>query len=204
MRGLNLASQKSGCGMRLSNLPSFFVSSRRRRERASEMRPSNLPSLLFAMVVACLILHSAARADNLIVTLFSPVVGAPGSTLSIVGTIVAPSTNSGSVYLNSDSLSLAGPFTLNDDPFILNAPTSMAPGATYTAVLFTVTISPQASEGIYTGFFTILGGESGDPLALDPISNTASFEVHVVPEPTAMLLVGTGLIGIMLRVRRRR
>jgi hypothetical protein len=157
---------------------------------------------LIILATALLLSAQIARADSLSLTVVTPVFGNPGDIVSFAGTIVAPGANAGVVYLNSDALNLVGPFTLDDSPFILNAPLSMAPGATYTGVLFTVSISQQAAIGAYTGFFTILGGSN--PSAMDQLSNTASFEVVVVPEPATALLLGTGLAGIALRAGRQR
>ena len=140
-------------------------------------------------VSTILLLSSVARADTLNLTLLSPVFGAPGSTISVTGTIAAPSSNNGTVYLNSDSLSLAGPFTLN---------------ATYTNELFGVQISPLATPNNYTGFFTILGGDSTQPSALNTLSNTAAFRINVTPEPTTVFLLSIGLLIILLRALKQR
>jgi len=156
---------------------------------------------LMLLTTAMLLSVSDARADALNLSLVSPMSGVPGNILSFTGTITAPNSNSGVVYLNGDSLSLGGPFTLDDAPFILNAPFFMNPGETYTGVLFTVTINPNAATGIYNGFFIILGGSS--PTALSQVSNAAAFQAVVVPEPATMVLLSTGLAGAMLGRRRR-
>jgi hypothetical protein len=98
-------------------------------------------------------------------------------------------------------LNLNGSFTLDESPFFINTPLSMNPGETFTGVLFTVTINPGAAPGIYNGFFTILGGSSS--IDLGQLSNAAAFQVVVVPEPTTMMLLGTGVAGLMFRMRKR-
>lgn len=167
-------------------------------------RKASFALTLIALGAVLLMSSAVARADSLNLSLLSPVTGYPGNTLSVTGTIVAPTTNSGVVYLNSDALTLSGSFLLDDSPFILNAPLTMAPGTTYTAALFNVTILPAASEGTYTGFFTILGGDGSNPSALNALSNTASFDVRVVPEPTTVLVLGAGLAGLAASRRRKR
>ena len=156
---------------------------------------------LLILTTAMLLSVSDVRADALNLTLATPLSGIVGNTLSFSGTIVAPISNTGAVFLNADSLNLSGNFTLDDSAFFTNTPLSMNPGETFTGVLFTVTINPGVAPGIYNGFFTILGGSS--PIDLGQISNAAAFQVVVVPEPTTMMLLGTGVAGLMFRMRKR-
>ena len=82
---------------------------------------------LTALLIGALVSASVAYADSLELTLLSPVLGGAGSMIPVTGTITAPGSNSGSVFLNGDSLNLSGPFTVDDAPFLLNAPASMNP-----------------------------------------------------------------------------
>jgi hypothetical protein len=147
-------------------------------------------TLLFAVL---LLVSSRAFADTITLTLSDPTLsGVPGSTLDFIATVSAPSTNTGSVFLNGDSFNVGSPLTLDDSGFS-NFPLSLDPGTSATDVLFSVTIPADAAITAYTGSFTILGGSDGG--ASDVLATT-SFQVNAVPEPSNVLLVATGLAGL--------
>lgn len=52
----------------------------------------------------------------------------------------------------------------------------------------------STTRGTYTGYFEILGG--GDAFAQNQISNPVSFQINAVPEPSSMLLVGSGSLAL--------
>lgn len=80
----------------------------------------------------------------------------------------------------------------------------MSPGGSYTGTLFNVAIGRLASQGSYTGFFTILGGANAATQA--SISNAAPFNVTVTPEPATLTCVAATLLGFLwvAQVRRMR
>jgi hypothetical protein len=159
---------------------------------------------VFSVIAPALLLMASlpASADTINVVLTSPVQNAqPGSPVTFEATVSAASTNTGTIYLNGDSYTLSGLFTVDDTDFLLNFPFSLDPGASATADLFTVTLLPGVPYGSYNGFFSILGGS--DPFALDTIG-TATFDVQVTPEPQTVALLGTGLLGLAIILMRRR
>jgi hypothetical protein len=102
------------------------------------------------------------------------------------------------VFINGDSLNVPTPLIVNDTPFLLNAPLSIAAGVTTpTFPFFNVTVPLSAPFGLYPGRFDILGGGPADLMTV----GSATFAVNVVPEPgtVCMLLAGAVCLGLMRR-----
>jgi hypothetical protein len=154
-------------------------------------------------VVGLLLAGTAAKADTLTVTLDAPFQSGPATFFTFTATIDytnADSINDGGAteYLNGDSFNVDAPATLDDSGFFNNAPLSLNPGGSSgDIVLFTVTTPAYNSAGsnLYTGSFSIVGGES--PSDDSDLLATVDFNVQVTPEPTSLLLMLTGLVALV-------
>jgi PEP-CTERM putative exosortase interaction domain len=154
---------------------------------------------LSALLAVLLVFGGSAFADTLNLSLANPVqTAAPGSTVSFIATVSAPSSNAATENLNSDSFNVDSPLTLDDSGFLLNFPFTLDPGQSFTDLLFSVDIPSGTALSSYNGFFSILGGADGD--AMDVLS-TVQFQVNVgsasaVPEPGSIVLLATGFAGM--------
>jgi hypothetical protein len=159
-------------------------------------------TLTMLVLTAALLLSVPAFADSVTLTLANPVqVSLAPNTVSFYATVFAPGSNSADIYLNGDSFNVDSPLTLDDSGFF-GFPLFLSPNTGYTGLLFTVDVPANTPVGSYFGNFQILGGSDGN--AQNPISNVASFEVDVVtPEPSSLLLLGTGALGLLGVVRRK-
>jgi hypothetical protein len=144
-----------------------------------------LALLLFS---AATVAHAATVNFNLTSALLS---AQRGQTVTFSGTIsnVGPA----AAFLNGDAFTFSLP--VDDTLFFLNVPQSLAPGASVTAPLFTVSVPAAAALGLYVGTFSVLGG---DTVASQSVLATRDFGVQVVPEPGVGILWVGGLISILL------
>jgi hypothetical protein len=162
------------------------------------------------ILVVLIAVAGLASAGPLTIALDSATLtGAPGTSVEFFGTItnLSPST----VYLNSDSVTLAGfgPGDFDDSPFFANAPFFLDPGDNSGDIgLFTVSIPLGMSPAAYLSTFDILGGETSDD---QTIVGSVDFTVQVqpasgVPEPASVTEVGGALaaLGSFAAIRRKR
>jgi hypothetical protein len=159
------------------------------------------------LVLGAALLARPASADTITLNLATPVqTGVAGSTLSFDATVTAPGNNGGTIYLNGDNFtSLASPLTSSDDGFLLGFPLSLDPGESFSGLLFTITLPSDIDAGQYLGSFAILGGADGgalDELATVDFTVNATAGTSAVPEPDSLMLLATGLAGMMLRAKR--
>jgi hypothetical protein len=128
--------------------------------------------------------------------------GSPGAILDFFGTLT--NNDAFSNDIDSDSFTLAGfpGGSLDDSPFLANAPASVGPGVTTASFeFFTVTIPLNQGSGTYNGTFTVVGGPTSNGGGQNNLG-TGTFSVTVTgtPEPGTWLLLSAG--AILLPARR--
>ena len=159
-----------------------------------------------AVLLGAVMLGVGSRSEAAVLQLQDSVTGTPGSVVDFFGTLT--NDGIGTLFVSGDSVTASPQLTVDDSPFLLNVPPSIAQGATVGPLLMLrVNISPAAVPGTtYSGTLTALGGSFQGAVG---VLDDETFEVIVrsstapVPEPATLLLAVIGTAASALRRRRR-
>jgi hypothetical protein len=155
--------------------------------------------LVLSLTTASLLLAgTAAKADPFSITLTPAFQSGDQSVFAFDATVT--NNTDLTVYLNGDNTFVDSPLTVDDSPFNDTWPLTLGPGGSYSGLLFNVDVPPD-TLGDYSGDFQFLGGY--DNSTEQNLLGTADFEVNVTPEPSSIVLLGTGLIGLAGTLRQR-
>ena len=167
---------------------------------------TKLKQLVFALSVLAVVALAPAivKADPVLFALQDSVTVSAGGSATLIGSI----SNGGPppVWLTSWSFTFSDPLLSADDTALGGLPLFLDMQSYGPAAFFDVVAAAGLAPGLYTGSISILGGDNeGD----ENIEYTQRFDINVeggqnpIPEPTTMLLLGSGLAGAAALRRRR-
>ncbi len=150
-------------------------------------------SLFFSATIACFLLAgTAGKADPITITL-NPAFQVAGDTGVVEFDATITNNTDITLFLNGDNTFVDSPLSVDDSPYNNNFPLSLASGASFTGELFDVDVPIGTPVGLYAGYFQIIGGpDDTGQYGL----GTADFDVQVTPEPSTLVLLGSGMLAL--------
>jgi hypothetical protein len=160
--------------------------------------------LLLSMCALILLttLSTIARADPVILTLPANVVVQAGSSVGVIGTLE----NQGAPPFNilSWNINLSDPLLTYDDTGLLGSPAVLNALETFGPTnFFDVFADVALAPGNYLGTLTISDTTRNLDVTSTFVITVIPGGTQVVPEPTSMILLVSGVGGLLLSRRRR-
>lgn len=157
-------------------------------------------ALTVLVAMAAMLLPTSAFADSITVTFSNNPFTLSAGWTTLTATLTASNANSGSVLINGDSFSINSPLTADDTVF-LRGRSGVTSAGRILDRRCDKCVRSVGDSGRYLQWL-LHRGRRGNAWSGDDLGS-ADFNAYVPPKPTSILLLGTGVIGVVARRFRR-